>query len=95
MGTYLGVELELDHVSGRSLDVVGVECERPIRPSDLDSVCHQAHGRHPRCRRARARCGAGRRCFRCQGLGGRDGHGLSGRKAHEGGYDERFGEHVC
>jgi hypothetical protein len=37
--TYLWVELELDHISSVCLYIVGVEGERPIRPTDLDNMC--------------------------------------------------------
>lgn len=38
---YLGVELELDHVSSICLDVIGVECKRTVWPADLDGVCDE------------------------------------------------------
>lgn len=41
---YLGVELELDHVSSVCLYVVGEECQRPIWPADLNGVCDKATG---------------------------------------------------
>jgi hypothetical protein len=48
--THLGMELELDHISGSGFDVVGEEGERPVGSTNLDGVCRDTHGRYPRWR---------------------------------------------